>query len=57
MMIQMLEKLEELLKEKYFICLVCAELTTQSKILEDCSNGGQDMCYCSFVENQWDKKT
>jgi hypothetical protein len=44
------------LEEGYLICPVCAELITKSQVLENCGNGGSDMCMCSFVENQWNEK-
>ncbi|MFA6185537.1 MAG: hypothetical protein WC720_05345 [Candidatus Shapirobacteria bacterium] len=43
-------------EEKYLICPVCAELITQSQVLENCGNGGSDMCMCSFVDPQWNSK-
>jgi transcription elongation factor Elf1 len=35
-------------REKYFRCPKCGQLTTKTAILEECSNGGQGMCYCQF---------
>ena len=43
--------------ERYFICKECGELTTYSKILESCSNGGEGSCYCNYLIHQWDITT
>lgn len=45
------KKLEKF--EKYYICPECGDLTTETKILEECSNGGMDMCYCKFSVPYW----
>jgi hypothetical protein len=43
--------------EKYFICTDCGTLITQSEKDDDLScGGGQAMCYCHYVEMQWDNE-
>lgn len=50
------EVIDALKGEKYFICEKCAVLTTWSEILNDCSNGGNGMCYCEFTTPFWNKE-
>ena len=35
-------------KEKYYICSNCKELSTETDLLDACSNGGMPYCYCEF---------
>lgn len=37
-----------MVKEIYYICPSCGELSTFSKQLENCSEGGMPYCYCEF---------
>ena len=39
--------------ERYFACPVCCEPVTWSGILEECSSGGQGMCYCTYQSLEW----
>lgn len=34
--------------EKYYLCLNCGDLSTQTRILEEVSGGSCGMCYCEF---------
>ena len=34
--------------EKYYQCPRCLNITTETGILDECSNGGSGMCYCEF---------
>jgi hypothetical protein len=36
------------LKEIYYICPSCGELSTYSKQIEGCSAGAMPYCYCEF---------
>lgn len=40
-------------QENYRICPDCGLLTTESEILSALERGGQDGCYCSYSEHQW----
>ncbi len=40
---------------KYYICEECGELTTEKELINDCSDGGQGMCYCRFLYRYWDR--
>ena len=37
-----------MIKEGFYICPECGELSTLSQQLEACSNGGMPYCYCEF---------
>ncbi len=39
----------------YYICEDCGELTTEDRLLEECSTGGSGMCYCRFLYKFWDE--
>lgn len=38
-----------MIREGYYICPSCGELSTFSQQLEDCSEGGMPYCYCEFL--------
>ena len=40
-------------KERFYICTQCGELTDSTKIDEALMNGGNDFCYCGYMEQQW----
>ena len=40
-------------KEKYFACPNCKEPITWTGILDECSSGGQGMCYCQYMGLAW----
>ena len=42
------------MENKYYICSECGTLMSEDDILEDCSNGGTDMCGCMFGQAYWD---
>ena len=44
-------------KEKYFICTRCGDLITRTKLLSDVAAGSSGMCYCEFVVPVWDEKS
>lgn len=48
------DKFEPTTKERFYICLECGELTDSTKIDEALMNGGNDFCYCGYMEMQWD---
>lgn len=37
-----------MIKEKYYLCLNCGDIVTETKLLKVCSNGGMPYCYCEF---------
>ena len=40
------------LKESCYICPICGDLTTETKILEEVSGGSCGMCYCEFDDRR-----
>ncbi len=44
------------MKNKYYICESCGNLTTEDHILEDCACGGVGMCHCRFMHFFWDEE-
>lgn len=44
------------MKNKYYICPNCGELTTEKEILEDISCGGSDMCTCKYTKYYWNEE-
>ncbi len=36
------------MKEVYYKCPICKDITTEKEILEEASSGGMGMCYCQF---------
>jgi len=48
------DKFEPTTKERFYICEQCGELTNSQKLDEELSNGGNDFCYCGYMEQQWD---
>ncbi len=36
------------IKEKYYICPSCGELSTLGQQIEACSGGGMPYCYCEY---------
>ncbi len=41
-----------MVKEKYYKCPDCGNLTTETNLLDACSNGGMPYCYCKFDEGR-----
>ena len=39
----------EKIRESYYVCPNCGELSTFSQQVEDCSRGGMPYCYCEFL--------
>ena len=44
------------MKETFYICENCGNLTTESEILDECSNGGTGLCDCRFGGYVWDEE-
>lgn len=42
---------------EYYICTNCGSLVTNKELEEECSNGGQPYCYCTYMTYDWDSKT
>ena len=39
-------------REKYYICLSCGDLKTETEILEEVGLGSCGMCYCEFDQGR-----
>lgn len=37
-----------MIKEKFYKCRECEDITTRSEILDECGCGGAGMCYCQY---------
>ena len=44
------------MKERYFICHECGELSTWTEQMRDCEHGGTGLCDCRFMSFEWDAK-
>ena len=53
---KMEEKRKRQKNEKYYICHECGNLSTESKNLEDCEQGGIGLCECRYMIFEWSKK-
>jgi len=44
------------MKEKYYICESCGELTTETERLSSRNQGSIGLCFCEYIDYEWKEK-
>lgn len=41
--------------EKFYICIKCGDLKTETEIQDECEHGGMGSCGCEYFYHSWNK--